>query len=258
MDDYFSREYTGAPFSVFSAAHLAALAVVVGSCLLLGFALRFWRSSAFREGVRWGLAAFALLNVLVWYVWEWHVGLSSWAYSLPLQICTGATILCPFMLWLRSYRLFELCYFWGFAGATQALLTPDIAPYDFPHFVFITFFTSHASILLSVVFMLIAESFRPHWASLRRVIPLTLGLMAVAGVANAITGGNYMYVARKPPSPTLMDYLGPWPWYLLPLIVLGITAMVLVYMPFAIRDWVAHRKAIFTLGSAASDVHSEV
>jgi hypothetical integral membrane protein (TIGR02206 family) len=238
LEPYFSRAYTGTPFALFSASHITAVAAVLGSCLLLVYLLRPSHARPQRRRVlRHVLAVFAILNLVAWYTWEWMVGLSSWSFSLPIQICTAATILCPLMLWCRSYRLFEVVYFWGFAGATQALLTPDVAPYDFPHIVFIISFTSHGCILLCALFMLVADGYRPYWQSIGRVIPITVGFLCLAGLVNWLTGGNYLFVARKPPFPTLIDYLGPWPWYILSLLAIGIVMFVVVYLPFALRDW---------------------
>lgn len=240
--DLFSLTFPGTPLELFSATHLLALAAVVASCVVLAAVLAPLRNAPGpREAFRHGLAWFTLLNFAVWYVWEWQVGLSSWAYSLPLQVCTVSLLLCPWMLWSRKVWLFELCYFWGFAGATQALLTPDLSPYNFPHFVAFQFFISHACILWCVIFMLVVERYRPHWSSLARVIPLTIAWMGVAGLGNMLTGGNYMYVARKPPVPTLLDYLGPWPWYVLVLVAIGSVMMVLVYLPFVFADLSAKR-----------------
>jgi len=237
FEQYFSPTYASRPFILFSTAHLSAVAIVLGVCILLAFGLRSPQLlPRHREIVRHSLAIFAIVNLIAWYVWEWYSGLSSLAFSLPIQICTSATILCPLMLWRRSYRLFELLYFWGLAGASQALVTPDIGVFGFPHFVFVIFFTSHGSILVCVVFMLVAEGYRPYWSSLGRVIPITLSFLAVAGLANALTGGNYLFVARKPSFPTLIDYLGPWPWYVLSLIAIGIVSFIIVYLPFALRD----------------------
>jgi uncharacterized membrane protein YwaF len=38
--------------------------------------------------------------------------------------------------------------------------------------------------------------------------------VAVAGLADVITGGNYMYLAWKPTHSSLLSVLGPWPWYI--------------------------------------------
>ena len=42
---------------------------------------------------------------------------------------------------------------------------------------------------------------------------------------------------RSPPAfPSLLDMLGPWPWYILVLEAIGAVAFVLVYLPYALRD----------------------
>src|SRR6266498_1745231 len=100
LEQYFSRAYTGRPFILFSPAHLSAVAIVLGVCVLLAFGLRSPHlAPRHREIVRHTLAIFAIVNLIAWYVWEWYSGLSSLAFSLPIQICTSAAILCPLMLW---------------------------------------------------------------------------------------------------------------------------------------------------------------
>ena len=41
----------------------------------------------------------------------------------------------------------------------------------------------------------------------------------------------------KPVGPSLLDFLGPWPWYLLSMELIGLVLVVLLYLPFAVRDW---------------------
>ena len=47
-----------------------------------------------------------------------------------------------------------------------------------------------------------------------RVFGLTLVLAAVAGTADVITGGNYMYLRTKPEHGSLLSAMGPWPVYI--------------------------------------------
>ena len=42
-------------------------------------------------------------------------------------------------------------------------------------------------------------------------------------------GANYMYLCGRPKHPSLIDYLGRWPWSLLPLLLLGTTLIGLCY-----------------------------
>ena len=244
LDDYFGRTYAGPPFLLFSAQHLVPLVAVAAICLLIAL-LTPQLAPAGRERLRWGLVALCVANWLGWDLWQLANGIWSVQFSLPLHLCTFAVPLSALMLATRRYRLYELLYFWGFAGATQAMLTPDLSStgYNFPHFVYLIFWTSHGAILWAVVFAAAAWGYRPTWGSILRVILATNLFMLFIGVVNWLTGGNYMFLARTPEFPSLIDLLGPWPWYIIPLQLIGIAAFMLVYLPYAIRDWLRPRAA---------------
>lgn len=237
LSQYFGLVPPGPPFLLFSAQHLLAVAAVAAACLAVAL-LAPRLSPRGREGARWGLAAFCAANWLGWDIWQIANGVWAPAYSLPLQLCTLSVPVAALMLATRSARIFEVLYFWCFAGATQALITPDLqtAGYSFPHFRYWIFFTSHGCIYLAVAFAAAAWGFRPTWRSLPRAFLATNLLLAVVGLVNWLTGGNYMFVARKPEYPTLIDALGPWPWYIIPLELVAAAAFVLVYLPYALAD----------------------
>jgi uncharacterized membrane protein YwaF len=46
------------------------------------------------------------------------------------------------------------------------------------------------------------------------VFAITLALAAIVGLADILTGGNYMYLRSKPAHSSLLNLMGPWPWYL--------------------------------------------
>jgi len=51
-----------------------------------------------------------------------------------------------------------------------------------------------------------------------------------------VLGSNYLFLAYKPPAATLLDYLGPWPWYFLSMVAIGLALASLLYLPFWIKD----------------------
>lgn len=240
--DFFGLGFDGPPFTLFSTAHVLPLVAVALICVLVAL-ITPRLSPAGQARLRWGLALFSLANWLSWDLWQLANGIWSVTYSLPLHLCTLAVPLSAVMLAWRSYRLYEVLYFWGFAGSTQALLTPDLTTsgYNFPHFVYWIFWTSHGVILWVVLFAAAAWGYRPTWGSILRVVIITNVFMLYVGLMNRVTGGNYMFIARTPEFPSLIDYLGPWPWYILPLQLLGILAFVLIYLPYAVGDWLRAR-----------------
>lgn len=58
----------------------------------------------------------------------------------------------------------------------------------------------------------------------------------IVGSINALTGWNYGYLCRKPAEPSLLDFLGPWPWYLLSLEFIALATFLLLLLPWWIFD----------------------
>jgi hypothetical integral membrane protein (TIGR02206 family) len=152
-------------------------------------------------------------------------------------MCSLFVWLTAIMLLTRSYRVYEFAYFLGIGGAIQALITPNVGPFGFPHFRFFQAFFMHAPIVLGSVFMTTVEGYRPTGKSLLRVaVGTNLYMAAVFGI-NMLLGSNYMFIAQKPPTASLIDYLAPWPWYILELEAIGAAICLVLYLPFAIGDW---------------------
>jgi hypothetical integral membrane protein (TIGR02206 family) len=121
-------------------------------------------------------------------------------------------------------------------GAIMALLTPDLMNYGFPHFRFVEFFTLHGTIIVAVMYMTVVEGFRPTWGSLGRVWVFTNLYWLFCALVNSQIGSNYLYTHGKLPTPSLLDVLGPHPWYLLSMELIGVALALLMYLPFALRD----------------------
>ena len=155
---------------------------------------------------------------------------------LPLHLCSVLVFASAYMLLTRSYKVYEFAYFLGIAGALQALLTPDAGIYGYPHFRFFQVIISHGSIVTAAIYMTFVEGYRPYVSSLKRVFIWANIYMIVVFFLNQILGSNYLFIAHKPETASLIDVLGPWPWYILVLEVIGIVMCLLLYLPYAIAD----------------------
>ncbi|MDO9348014.1 MAG: YwaF family protein [Anaerolineales bacterium] len=67
---------------------------------------------------------------------------------------------------------------------------------------------------------------------------------ALVFVVNLLIGSNYLFIAHKPPTASLLDLLPEWPWYIAWVEVIGILICLILYLPFAIQDWRAKVKSI--------------
>jgi uncharacterized membrane protein YwaF len=55
-------------------------------------------------------------------------------------------------------------------------------------------------------------------------------------VLNFLIDSNYLLIARKPETASLMNVLPEWPTYILNVIGIALIVFLLLYLPFAIKD----------------------
>ncbi|MGD8189904.1 TIGR02206 family membrane protein [Brevibacillus ginsengisoli] len=230
---FFSYELTGEPFRLFSLPHLVALAVCLAVSILIYLFRKRLQETITDRLVRYILAGLLLLTEIFFQLWHLWTGYWSSAYTLPLQLCSVSLLFSIWMLLTNSYRLFEITYFIGLGGAASAMFTPELF-YPFPHVRFFHFFIAHAAIIWASLYMTWVKQYQPTLVSIWKTMGLLNGLLVVALIVNKGTGGNYMFVSHKPGNPSLIDYLGPYPWYILSLEVVAVVIFFLLYLPFVI------------------------
>lgn len=202
--------------------------LLVSGVLLFLFRVRFTKG---KSVIRYTLAMFLLFSELSLYVWYVYTGVWNSIDSLPLQLCSISLFLSIIMLLTRSYFLFEVTYFLGIGGALQAMFTPELA-YDFPHYRYFHFFLAHIAIILASLYMLWYENVRPTIKSVWKAFAVLNLIALLVFFINKATGGNYMFLARKPTNPSLIDLLGPYPWYILSLEIIALIMFFILYLPF--------------------------
>ena len=114
--------------------------------------------------------------------------------------------------------------------------------YAFPHLRYFQVFISHGLIIISALYMTLVEGFRPTWASVKRVAIYGNIYLVAVFVLNLLIGSNYLFVAHKPETASLLDVLPPWPYYILIIELLAAVFILLFYSPFAIKDLVSRSK----------------
>jgi hypothetical integral membrane protein (TIGR02206 family) len=212
-----------------SAAHVGALLAItafVGAMLV---------ASRTRAGA-WIVTASRALAVVVLtaYLTDHAVAASRGLWSarvyLPLHLSDAATVVAVLALWSARRPLVELTYFWGLTGALQATLTPDLG-HSFPDALYFTYFVTHGGVVLAALLLVAGRGIAPRAGGAVRAFAATLALAAAAAVGCVATGGNYMFLRRKPDD-SLLDLLGPWPWYIAGAAVVAAVMFALLAAPF--------------------------
>lgn len=230
------------PFVAFGPAHWATLAVVFAAAFGVPLALRRFGSERARRGTALAIAATLVLHEAT------KIGVRVGVYDhrlaehLPLHLCGAALVLNAIVLWRRHQGLYEIAYFWAATGTVAALLTPDL-PFGFPHPFFLVFYFGHGLVILATLYATFVYGFRPRPRSIPKAVAVTLAYMAAVAPLNVALEANYLYLRHKPTQPSPMDAMGPWPWYIGGLILSGIVAFCLAYVPFAVADRLARRRS---------------
>lgn len=166
----------------------------------------------------------------------WFVARGTWSldFNLPLHLTDVVTIVSVLALWTGRPLLVELTWFWALTASLQAVLTPDLGA-DFPELIYWTFFITHGGAVVAAVLLVVGRGIVPRPGAARRAFAATVVVAAAAGTANLVTGGNYMWLREKPDTASLLDVMGPWPWYILSAAGLAVVLFALLAAPFRRR-----------------------
>ena len=152
--------------------------------------------------------------------------------DLPLQLCSIGVYLAAYNLIYRNQTIFNLIFYWGFVGATNAILTPDGDLFELRIF----FFYSqgyHAALIFAVLWMMIKYDMRMDYRSILQVVIYTNIIVGLITIVNYVLDSNYMFLRVMPNSisPFLM---GEWPTYI---IMVQVFSVVLVVLFISIQNY---------------------
>jgi hypothetical integral membrane protein (TIGR02206 family) len=217
----------------YGTAHLVMLAIFVaglGPVVLLG---RRHRTDG--AGRRMGRALALLIPAvtipfqIIDFVTNFDLGI-----TLPLHLCDLAWPAAALALWTRHPFFVGLTYFWGLSLTVQGIITPSLGE-PFPEPRFFAYWALHLLIVWSAVHLVWGLGLVPRWREYWTTMLATLTWATVVAVFNTIADTNYGYLSRKPPNSSLLDLLGPWPWYVAVEIALVAAGWALMTWPWARR-----------------------
>jgi len=219
------------PFLLFGPGHLGALALTALMALGLVRLVRRGPERGAATAVRLGLAALLLgATAATLAAWARH-GTLEWMDVLPLHLCDMLILVAVYALVTRHALACELLYFWAGAGALLAMLGPDVNA-GFPDPGFLSFFALHGLVVASAAVLVFGFGRRPRPRAPWRVFLLTNAYAGAVALIDLALDANFLFLRGKPAAPTLLDWLGPWPVYLLAAEALAAVLFVALDLPF--------------------------
>ena len=213
--------------------------ILIISAIPLAAGLLAWLSRKHENGaraIRLLLGGSILLNELVWYWYYVHQGWFEFPYTLPLHLC-------DVVLWLTIYTSFSqkqwsynLIYYWGLAGTTMAVVTPDVSA-PVASYLTIRFFLAHGGILIVILFLTWGGILRPSKGSYWKAWVSLQVYIAAISIFNYFFRTNYFYICEKPDAASLLNFMGPWPVYVLVGDAIALILFWFLYLPYRGREF---------------------
>jgi hypothetical integral membrane protein (TIGR02206 family) len=215
------RPYT---FQVFSIEHIISIIVII--FVFIAF-LRFNKVLGINDNSRTFLFVLAFIMIsldLSEDLVRVFTGFYSIRKDLPLQLCSIGVYLAAFTLVSRKKIFFDLIFYWGFVGATNAILTPDGNLFELRIFFFYSQ-AYHAALIFAVLWLMIKYDMRMRYGSILKAVISTNIIVGFLSILNYALDSNYMFLRQIPNSvsPFLM---GEWPVYILMVQVFSIILVV--------------------------------
>ena len=218
-------------FSAFSTEHLLVLIVyVLFSIVIFRFARKL-ESTQRQNQIGILLAILPLLAVVFRMLVLYQEGVFTYQKDLPLFVCRIVSFVMPFLIWSKNKKLFGILYFWIIAGTTNALITPDIK-FGLPHYESIFYWVIHAGLVMAILYCVFVYRWRPQHKDIWNALLWANIYVVIIHIVNTLLESNYSYTMHKPVNGSILDFFGPWPWYLLTGQLLALALFYLFYLPF--------------------------
>ena len=229
------EQLAAAKFETYGTSHLVVLAIFAVGVVVVTLLARRWREtpkeSTFRRALAVAIFAVALpLQILQFTPDQWDL-----QTSLPLQLCDFGWVFAVHALWTRNRLSATVTYLWGITLTSQGILTPDLHS-DFPEPRFLMFWGMHLLVIWAAFALVPGLRILPAWHTYRLTVAITAAWAVCVYVFNVIVDTNYGYLNRLPKSASLLDYLGPWPLYV-------VLEIVIIAVVWALLTWPWTREA---------------
>ena len=228
------------PFILFGNVHLITMAIIVLVAVFLPLVCK--NQSTSNKSLISKVIAFIILSHVIISPYKDLYLLQNpynWRETLPIHMCDLSEIFLAAFLLGGPKILYKCAFFWGLAGASMAIITPDIPVIDLDYAFFMI---GHGMIVIGVMYATISLGNRPYAKDILTVSLITaFVLLPIVYLINLILGepANYWYLIAKPAGASLMDAFPEPPYHLLITTPLAIATFYLIYIPYAIKDKLA-------------------
>lgn len=246
---YFFGEGETEEFANFTLAHFLPILVAAGIIYLIFRFRKNIREMKHEHIFRYVLAFMLIVSEMSYY-WRLvavpELGPNP-VDHLPITVCGWVVVFSSYMLVGKNQTLFDISYFWVFAGTIFALITPTVITYTGPtRYRFYQFWAEHLLGYIAIFYMIFVHGMRPTWKSFAKSYAGLAVLATIAYFVNdMLPGANYLFMAKPEDTPSILDILPPNFLLRLAVMVAAVSTLFFVaYLPWFIKDRKAKKATV--------------
>ncbi|WP_425391257.1 TIGR02206 family membrane protein [Ekhidna sp.] len=229
--------YTEEPFRPYGLSYFISILVLIVVGYLL---IELGKKSAGpkRDFIFKVIASIVSLSIIAWAIIEIALDRFYIESDLPLIFCNLIGLFLPIFAFYRKQWLFDILYYIIMAGAVMSVLTPALKQ-AYPHYEAFKFWIVHGGLVIFILYQMIVYG---YWPTRKGILTSFLFIQAyvlfIIGV-NYILDANYLFLWEKPTTASILDILGPWPYYIIIMDLILLPYFFILYAPI----WLIRRKS---------------
>ena len=223
-------------FKEFGLNHLIPFLLIIGGVIVIYLLRDKIRNSKYEKHIRYGIAFSLIFWELAYQLW--YILNGKWVFpdSMPIGLCAFSLFLGIYVLFTKSWKVFEIAYFWSLGGLIS-ILFPDIL-HGPDRFRYWQFMLSHIFFFWAYMYMMFVHRYIPNNKSFKKSFWGLLALVLIVIIPiNFWWGANYMYLAHPGETPFSIFPTEPYVLYAALCILLAMVVITLWYSPI----WIYHQ-----------------
>ena len=231
MKPFFSHTI-GIEFKEWGIYHFIPLLIIIVGVFLIYYYRKEIRESKNEKYLRYVLGSVGIIAEITLQIWktsEGNYGLN----DLPIGICAFSMFMSIYIMFTKSFKVYEIAYFWAIGGVVS-ILFPDIL-YGPDRFRYYQYVIGHVSFFFMIMYMLFVHNYIPTFSSFKKSFLLLLGIVLIFIIPfNNIFDTNFMYLLVPGDTPFEIFWGKGYFLYLVGSIILSSIVMFVWYLPIVI------------------------
>lgn len=219
------------PFKAYSIQHFGPIGIaVIFTISIIQYANKYLNEKQ-KTILGTCLAFFPFVCVIGRMSYLISIGTFDSKLDLPFFLCRFMSLILPLVFYTRNRLMLGILYFWVLAGTVNAILTPDLKQGPF-HWEYNLYWVYHLMLIVTILYGVFVYKFKITWKDYRNAVLATIAFTVFSGLINFLLKANYNYLSAKPDVASILDHMGPWPWYIVSVYGLMFFLFFLALLPY--------------------------